>query len=37
MQKSYKNMKLCANDLKGGDLRELYISPSLEIRDKGAG
>jgi len=37
MQKFYKTMKLCANDFKGGDLRELYISPFFEIRDKGAG
>ena len=37
MQKFYKNMKLCANDLKGGDLRELYISSSSDMTDKGAG
>jgi hypothetical protein len=30
-------MKLCVNDLKGGDLRELYISSSSEITNKGAG
>ena len=30
-------MKLCVSDLKGGDLRELYISSSSDITDKGAG
>jgi hypothetical protein len=37
MKKFYKNRNHCANDLKGGDQRELYISSSSEITDKGAG
>jgi len=30
-------MEFRVNDLKGGDQRELYISPSSDITDKGAG